>query len=461
MTIKRRIALVSAAAVTVTVLIVSVGTYLGARAQIMGPIDESLAARAMVYHDLSAPVLTGTNVVVPGGVGQGRGPGAPRDFGLFFGRGAPVDFDATYVQVIQSTGILNIGEDALALPKPQPESVEAGVAHLRSEWVSGTHIRIATIGVAEQDTIVQVGRPLSEADETLRRFAWMLAVASAFGILLAGGLGLLVARNVVRPIGELEASVSDIANGEGLGNRIDVKGADEVAQLGTAFNSLLSELESAKVQQTRLVRDAGHELRTPLTALRTNIEILQRHELDETARVRILSAAHAEVEELTDLVAEVVDLATDRYEEEPISTVLLGEVVQAVAERQNRRNGRTVVIDADDSIVEGKPAALERAIANIVSNADKWSPVDGEIHVSVVQGTVTVQDSGIGFSDLDIDHVFDRFYRSDDARAMPGSGLGLSIVQQIVTDHAGSVFARNRLDEQGAEVGFTLPDGTI
>ena len=461
MTIKRRIALVSTAAVAVTVLIVSVGTYLGARAQIMGPIDESLAARSIVYHDVSTPVLNGTIVVVPEGVGQGRGPGAPREFGSLFGRGTPVDFDATYVQVIQPTGTLNIGEDSLILPHPQLESVEDGVVHLRSEWVSGTHIRIATIGAAQEGTIVQVGRPLSEADETLRRFAWMLAVASAFGILLAGALGLLVARNAVRPIGELEASVSDIALGTGLGNRIDVKGADEVAQLGMAFNSLLNELESAKVQQTRLVRDAGHELRTPLTALRTNIEILQRHEMDPNDRARILGAAHAEVEELTDLVAEVVDLATDRYEEEPLSTVLLGEVVQAVADRQTRRNGRVLVIDADDSTVEGKPAALERAITNIVSNADKWSPADGEIRVTVIEGTVTVQDSGSGFRDIDIDHVFDRFYRSDDARAMPGSGLGLSIVHQIVMDHAGSVFARNRLDEPGADVGFTLPDATI
>jgi two-component system sensor histidine kinase MprB len=459
MTIKRRIALASAAAVAVTVLVVSVGSYLGARAQIMGPIDDSLAARAEVYREIPRFGLSGFVDVGPDGIGRGRGFGLPRELGSLFGRGTPVDFDATYVQIIQPTAIINIGDGSLELPPPRPHSLESGVVHFRSQWVDGTHIRIATIGLPEQEAVVQVGRPLTEADETLRRFAWMLAVASAFGILLAGGLGLLVARNAVRPIGELEASVSEIANAKRLGNRIDVKGSDEVAQLAMAFNTLLGELESAKVQQTRLVRDAGHELRTPLTALRTNIEILQRHEVDPDERLRMLNAVHAEVEELTDLVAEVVDLATDRYEEEPISTVLLSEVVEAVAERQSRRNGRVVVIDADDSCVEGKPSALERAVANIVSNAGKWSPADTEIRVTVLDGTVTVQDSGQGFNDVDIDHVFDRFYRSDDARAMPGSGLGLSIVDQIVTDHAGSVFAGNRDGEQGAEVGFTLPTG--
>lgn len=460
MTIKRRIALVSAAAVAVTVLIVSVGTYLGARAQVMGPIDESLEVRAEAYRETPVFGLSGFVNVGPDGFGRGRGFGLPGELGALFGRGAAIDFDATYVQIVQPTAIINVGDGSLELPQPSPGSLEAGVVHLRSEWVGGTHLRIAAISLPEQDAVVQVGRPLTEADETLRRFALMLTVASAFGIFLAGGLGFFVARNAVGPIGDLEASVSEIANSKGLGIRIDVKGSDEVAQLALAFNDLLAELESAKVQQTRLVRDAGHELRTPLTALRTNIEILQRHEVTRDDRHRMLDAAHAEVEELTDLVAEVVDLATDRYEEEPISTVHLGEVAEAVAERQHRRNGRSVVVEADDSRVEGKPAALERAITNIVSNADKWAPPGTEIRVGVVDGTVSVQDSGAGFSDKDLDHVFDRFYRSDAARAMAGSGLGLSIVHEIVTDHSGSAFARNRSGTQGAEVGFTLPDAT-
>ncbi|MCZ7532220.1 MAG: HAMP domain-containing histidine kinase [Acidimicrobiia bacterium] len=457
MTIRRRIALASAAAVAVTVVIISVVTYLGARAQVLGPIDDSLATRIEGYAAVPVIELFGVLSIGPDGSVRIPRPRFPRDVGGLFGRATPVEFDAAYVQIIHDGRVINIGEDTLELPLPNPASLSPDTIHFRSIWISGSHIRIAALSLPSEDTVLQVGRPLTEADETLRRFAWMLAIAGALGVMLAGGLGWIVARSAVKPIAELEDSIAGIANDRALGARLAVKGTDEVAQLATAFNELLSELDSAKQQQTRLVRDAGHELRTPLTALRTNLEILQRHDVRGEERMRMLNAAHAEVEELSALVAEVVDLATDRYEEEPISSVLLAEVVGVVAERTMRRNGRSIVIDADDTTIEGKPVALERAVANIVSNADKWSPPNADISVVVETGSVTVRDSGPGFSESDIGHVFERFYRSDTARSTPGSGLGLSIVEQIVTDHGGYVFARNRTDGSGAEVGFVLP----
>ncbi len=458
MTIRRRIALVSASAVAVTVVIISVVTYLGARAQVLGPIDESLATRVEDYA--SIPVIELFGILNIGSDGSVRlpTPRFPRDVVGLFGRHTPVEFDAAYVQIIHDGRMISIGEDTFELPLPNPESLSPDVIILRSAWISGSHMRIATVSLPSEDIILQVGRPLTEADETLRRFAWMLAIAGVLGVMLAGGLGWVVARSAVKPIAELEDSIAGIASDRALGARLDVKGADEIAQLATAFNELLSELDSAKQQQTRLVRDAGHELRTPLTALRTNLEILQRHDVRGDERTKMLDAAHAEVEELSTLVAEVVDLATDRYEEEPISTVLLAEVVAVVAERTTRRNGRTIVIEADDTTVDGKPVALERAISNIVSNADKWSPPGADISVVVADGSVTVRDSGCGFSESDIDHVFERFYRADAARSTPGSGLGLSIVEQIVADHGGSVFARNRTDGPGAEVGFVMSE---
>jgi len=456
MSIKRRIALVSASAVAVTVCLISVGIYLGARSQILGPIDENLGARAIASSEIPSFSLTGIVEVRPDGTLRGRGPRLPRDLEAVFGSLSP-EFDATYVQIIGPTAVVNIGTDSLVLPPPSDAQVNAGQINFRSAWVQGTHLRIATIAEPKDDRIVQVARPLTEADETLHRIALMLTVTGALGILLAAGLGLVVARSAVKPIGDLERSIEGIAQSKAIDDRLVVSGTDEVAQLAHAFNDLLEELQSAKAQQTRLVRDAGHELRTPLTSLRTNLEILQRHEVERDERRRMIDAAHSEVEELSALVAEVVDLATDRYEDEPISTVLLAEIADSVAERQHRRNGRVVVVEADDTTVEGKPAAIDRALTNIVSNADKWSPSDADITVSVAEGTVTVRDLGAGFLPADLDHVFERFYRSDDARATPGSGLGLSIVDQIVADHGGEVFARNRDSGSGAEVGFTLP----
>jgi two-component system sensor histidine kinase MprB len=452
MSIQRRIALVSAAAVAVTVFVVSIGAFLGAKSQIMGPIDESLLQRA-------SRVEIGSVVFNEGPVfgSGGRGGNPFRELVTVFARPGSPEFDTAFFQIITPEGTLNIGSDELELPPPDPNDVDPDETMLRSVWVDGTHLRIATLVVPGTDSVVQIGRPLTEADDSLAGFAILLAVGSLLGILLAGGLGMVVARQAVRPIGDLERSVSEITHTRDIGGRLDVSGSDEIAALAIAFNALLAEVEATREEQTRLVRDAGHELRTPLTALRTNIEILQRHEVEADVRKRMLGAAHAEVEELTELVSEVVDLATDRYEEEPLATVELRSVVEAIAERLERRNGRSVVLDADTSAVVGKRAALERAIGNIVANADKWSPVDGDVTVTIREGTLTVVDSGPGIADSDIGHVFERFYRSDAARSAPGSGLGLSIVEQIVTDHDGHVFARNRSTGTGAEVGFTIP----
>jgi two-component system sensor histidine kinase MprB len=215
----------------------------------------------------------------------------------------------------------------------------------------------------------------------------------------------------------------------------------------------------AKQEQARLVRDAGHELRTPLTALRTNLEVLQRHEVGTAERTEILSAAHGEVEELALLVAEVVDLASDRYEEETVGPVDLDDVASAVIDRVEKRMGHHVVLTSDGSVVDGKRHALERALSNIIQNADKFSVSDSEISVAISEGTVTVSDEGPGFDPQDLPYIFERFYRSDAARSEPGSGLGLSIVKQIIDDHNGEVFARNG-QNGGAEVGFTLRGAT-
>ena len=452
MSIQRRIALVSAAAVAVTVFIVSIGAFLGAKSQIMGEIDESLLQRASVVEIGSVVVDEGI-IFGPGDRGRGL---IPELANLFARPGRP-GFDTSFFQIITPEGTLNIGSDELVLPAPSEEDIDRTETTLRSVWVDGTHLRIATQVLPDGEAIVQIGRPLTEADESLAGFALLLAVGSVLGILLAGGLGLVVARQAIRPIGDLERAVSEISQARGIGGRLEVKGSDEIAELAISFNELLAEVESARLEQTRLVRDAGHELRTPLTALRTNIEILQRHEVGTDERNRMLGAAHAEVEELTELVSEVVDLATDRYEEEPMTAVELSSVVEVCVERLDRRNERSVRIDCDSSTVSGKRAALERAIGNIVANAAKWSPSDGEITITVDSGTLTVADTGPGIPEADIDHIFERFYRSDNARAMPGSGLGLSIVAQIVTDHGGQVFARNRLNGAGAEVGFSIP----
>jgi two-component system sensor histidine kinase MprB len=448
-TIRRRIALVSAAAVAITVVVVSIGAFIGAQRQIMGEIDQSLYARAEIIQKVPIGVIPpGFNDFTSsqgGNVRPGRG-----------------DFDSTFYQVILPDGTtVNAGAEGIVLPAPIPDEVDPSDPTLRTVRVEDLSLRVVTVYHRETGSIVQLARPLTEARSTLAGFAAVLAVGSVLGIAIAGGLGFLVARSALKPIDELRGSISDISASRSLTDRLDVTGTDEIAELAEAFNELLAEIEASKAEQVRLVRDAGHELRTPLTALRTNLEILQRHDVPADERAAMIDAAHFEVAELSSLVTEVVDLATDRYEEEEATDVMLGDVVAEIAERAKRRNDRDVVIEDDGSVVHAKKDAIERAISNIVVNADKWTPEGETIVVRIDAGSVTVTDSGPGFDAADVDHVFERFYRSSEARSMPGSGLGLSIVAQIVDDHGGTVFARNRSDGAGAVVGFVLPEIVI
>lgn len=445
MSIRGRIALVSAAAVAVAVVLISIGTFIGARNQVMAQIDDSLLMRASAIGEMRPVAILGL-------LGVERGDGAR-------GRIVPPrrgDFDASYYQVILSDDrVVNIGDDDLVLPEPDRGDLTRTRPTLRSEGVDGVHLRIVTTVVGQGGIIVQIARPLTEADAAMGRLAVVLFAGGVIGIALAGGLGLLVASQAVKPISALTRTVGAIAATQDFSERVDVEGDDEISELASEFNTLLNELESSQQEQVRLVRDAGHELRTPLTALRTNLEILQRHELSPEERTTTLAAAHAEIEELAALVAEVVDLATDRYEEEALDPVDLSEVVEAVAERYQKRRGRLVTVAADKSRVVGKRQAIERAVLNLVANADKFSPVGDPITIDVTRGVITVTDTGSGIDSHDLPHVFERFFRSDTARSQPGSGLGLSIVKAIVDDHGGDVFARNRASG-GAEVGFSL-----
>jgi len=228
--------------------------------------------------------------------------------------------------------------------------------------------------------------------------------------------------------------------------------------LAESFSTMVGAVAHSQDQQRRLVSDASHEMRTPLTSLRSNVELLRQIELlppDE--RREVIGDVLDDVDELAVLLGELVELASDLAAAEPEESVRLGDLARAVAARTQRRTEREVTVD-DSAAVEvvGRPRQLERAISNLVDNGVKYSEPATPIDI-VVSGTrVTVGDRGRGISDDDVERIFDRFYRAVDVRTQPGSGLGLSIVDEIVRSHGGSVFARNR-DGGGAEVGFTLP----
>ncbi|HVE98532.1 MAG TPA: HAMP domain-containing sensor histidine kinase [Mycobacteriales bacterium] len=374
-------------------------------------------------------------------------------------------FDIVVVQVVRPDGIALRAVDAVPLPVDTDDVRVAAAAGPRREVrrdvsVGGRPYRLLTVGLSAGGAL-QAGRSLAETErllDSLRNRTVVMVLAVTAGAALVGWL---IARQVTERLVALTRSAQHVATTGRLDVDVPVDGADEAGRLGAAFSEMLGALTRSREDQHRLVQDAGHELRTPLTSLRTNIAVLRSFDrLTPEERARLVDDLDGESRELTDLVNELVDLAVDRRGEEPAEPVDLAAVARRVADRAARRTGRSIEVVADaEPPVTARAAAVERAIANLVDNAAKFSADDaGPIEVVVRGGRVEVLDRGPGIDDADLPRVFDRFYRAVAARARPGSGLGLAIVKGVAESHGGSVFAGNR-PGGGASIGFVLPAG--
>jgi two-component system, OmpR family, sensor histidine kinase MprB len=314
-------------------------------------------------------------------------------------------------------------------------------AYYTDVTVRGAHLRMYVSPAAKAGQAILVARSLSEVDRALNSLAWSLGITCMIGILLAAVIGAVVARGALRPVRRLMATAERVTHTRDLGERIDTDGTDELGRLGAAFNEMLDSLEGAIRSQRQLVADASHELRTPLTSLRTNIDLLrQGAKLSPRDRERLLRDVTDEIQELTALVANLVDLARGSQRDLHLHKVDLDEVAETVVRRANARfPAIEFTLEAETTTVWGDPEELERAIWNLVENAAKWSNGTGRVDVAIADGEVVVRDHGPGVAAADRPLVFDRFYRSEAARGHSGSGLGLAIVRQIAESHGGRV----------------------
>ena len=242
-----------------------------------------------------------------------------------------------------------------------------------------------------------------------------------------------------------------------LSERIEVEGRDELSRLASSFNTMLGALEESTRARSQLVADASHELRTPLTSLRTNIEVLASdRQLPAGERERLLSDVIEQLGEMTTLISELIELARGEQHQAEPEDVRLDLVAAGAVERTKRnRPGVEFKTDLEESLVYGVPETLDRALGNLLDNAAKWSPPDGEVEIAVHGGEVTVRDHGPGIAEEDLPYVFDRFYRASSARGLPGSGLGLAIVRQVAQAHGGTVVAE-RAEGGGTLMRFNL-----
>ena len=322
--------------------------------------------------------------------------------------------------------------------------------------------RIVAVPLATQNDYyaLVLGRPLGPTDEILRILAFSLLTFGLLAVLLAGATGWVIAREGLRPIQRLTEAVIRVTETDQL-EAIEPGGMDELTDLTGAFNTMMRSLRSSRERQRRLIADAGHELRTPLTSLRTNVELLiaddRQGMLPDGARGEILRDIAAQLGEFTQLIGDLVHLSRDDRVEAHPEPINLQDVVNNALTRARRRGpGLVFDVETEPLYLLGEPDSLERAITNLLDNAVKFSPPGGRITVRLAGDRLRISDEGPGIAEADLPHVFDRFYRSDQARTTPGSGLGLSIVAQTIKAHGGWVKA-GRSAAGGAEFTIRLP----
>jgi two-component system sensor histidine kinase MprB len=439
-TFRRRIALLAGLSFVAAVIACSVAGFVTVRRQMIAQIDNDLLRRA-TNDPLAMPELTE--------IGEARRPGLllrPR-------RRAALPTDVLF-QVVRAGG-------AIATPPAQAEELPVdaadealaaqppGATRLRTVSIDGERYRMVTASTGRQ-LAVQIARPLKEVEATLARFALSLVVVSIAGAVLAAAVGWWVARRSAAPVEELTRAAEHVADTLEFDIPTAATHDDEIGRLTRSISRMLAALKLSREQQQRLVIDASHELRTPLTSVRTNVELLARSDLDEASRSEIVADLRAEVDELAQLTAELVQLATDTHSEEPTAEVDMRALAERVADRARKRTGQVLTVNGPGWLARGRPNMLERAVQNLVDNACKWNPVGEPIEITVEPGRLSVRDHGPGVPPAERELIFDRFYRTEAARALPGSGLGLAIVRQAVEAHHGSVTVEDAVPGPGA-----------
>lgn len=458
MTISRRLALASAVAVAIAIAIASVGAYLAVRSKLRGEVDSSLRDRALAAQQIA-----------PGGPAPQappRGPGNQSPFGP-----VPVP-DSVAARFGGATGVIQFITPqgrAIAGPEGGPRlpvspasrgiAAGGGGTEVSDETVAGDHLRVLTAPLPNGGAI-QVARPLNEVDSVLSDLVVILAGITVAGVALAAVLGGAVSRASLAPVRRFTEQTEDVAGEGDLSRRLPDGGEDELGRLARTYNSTLDGLEASVDAQRRLVSDASHELRTPLATVKTNLEVMLRDpEMSDQQRSEISADLVAQVDELTLLVEDVVELAR-RGEREPLSEeVALEQVVKrATAAARFQGTGVEFHSELEPFTLHGDPERLAKAVTNLLDNAVKWSPPGGAVQVDLHGGQLVVRDHGPGIPPQDLPFIFDRFHRADGARKTRGSGLGLAIVRQVAEAHGAAVRAENA-EGGGARLQISFPAG--
>jgi two-component system sensor histidine kinase MprB len=500
-TFRRRITIVSAAAVAIAVVLASLLVYVFTANQLHSQVDNQLRSRAhetnrlkrlfaaaniKVNKDGSASIVLNApqafaiaakeaegDINPKGAEGEQTGKHGLENRALYgvssealktgsrpgtlFGKLPPNPAQVRgYQQVVEANGrVLARSVPNVTLPVDPRTLVLArhgGEAVFRDATVDGAHMRVMAAGFGT-NRAVELALPLGETDSLLSRLRLILVLIVIGGIALAALLGRLVAGAAVQPLKHLTQTTEHVTRTQDLSGRIEPAGEDEIGRLASSFNAMLDALEGsmnaldASVgSQRQLVADASHELRTPVTSLRTNIELLQQigPQMDAGEHSRLLDEVVEQLEDLTSLINDLIDLARGEEPDAEVEDVRLDILVEESVQKAHRRAASTPLrLDLDPAILSAVPARLERAVSNLIDNAMKYSPPEEPVEISLHGKELTVRDHGPGIAAEDLPHIFDRFYRGAEARGRPGSGLGLAIVRQVAAQQSGAISAES------------------
>ena len=441
-----RVMLLAMSMVAMVVVLMAVAVYAVVSRSVYDDIDTQLHSRAQLL------IESGSLAADPGKAIEGT---------------AYSDVNAMLVS--PGRYIYTANQQGQTLPLGPPEKAVVQGELLMSLRTTNNQ-RVLAVHLADGNSLL-ISKSLAATIALLNRLGTALAIIGASGMAVAAIAGGMVARAGLRPVARLTRAAERVARTDDL-RPIPVVGTDELARLTHSFNMMLRALAESRERQARLVTDAGHELRTPLTSLRTNVELLMAAmapgapRLPDGEMTELQADVIAQIEELSTLVGDLVDLTRDDAGVTVREKVDLPDVVDRALERvRRRRNDIEFDVQLIDWQVDGDPAGLSRAVLNVLDNAAKWSPPDGRVVVRLwqrdaVHAELAITDFGPGIPPHERDLVFERFYRSTSARAMPGSGLGLAIVKQVVLKHGGTIGVEEAVpggDPTGTTVRIVLP----
>ncbi|GAA5161298.1 HAMP domain-containing sensor histidine kinase [Amycolatopsis dongchuanensis] len=442
--LRARVSLLAAACVAGVMVLVSLGAYITVYNNLYQQVDDNLQVRAIAAAQ--TPQVRQGIQEFPGAL-----------------------LSSTDIQIclLDSDGRLTLPPGGRQPPVGQTEiAVAQGAASSSIRTDDKTDMRVVSLHYGPGQALV-LAQSLTPTEQTLNQLAIVLILIGGGGIIVAALAGTAVARTGLRPVERLTSATEYVARTGDL-RPIPVSGDDELARLTTSFNTMLGAVAESQERQRRLVADAGHELRTPLTSLRTNLELLLSANrvgaptLSEQVRKDIETDIKAQLDELTQLIGDLVELARQDEPRTDFERVEMIEVIERALDRARRRAGEIEFdVQLQPWVLTGDHSSLERAVLNLLDNAVKFSPPRSTVRVRMYplgDGTAVIEvaDSGPGIAEADLPKVFDRFYRSSEARTLPGSGLGLSIVKQAAERHGGTVYA-GRAPEGGALLTIRLP----